>query len=398
MADNNGYAPNPSNKRFQDMIDAEFSASRKNANSSNAPGSNPDLDPASEQAREARDRQNERLRHDYMGQDASDLGANTGSNYYNSSDYSANNSSSAQSAQSTNSSTQETETQSALQSSSASDQPNRWATSVTGNNQTKSKKRSIVTFLKKRGATIAILLSLIAGGGFMLGAPTMQGFAVVNRFIQEFNSMSTVNFSRSNFFLRKIFNTASSSQDSDSVVKGTVFDSDNFKLGDKEVASLKNNNINVAETDLSDGTKLRYLTYEQNGRTYKIVGDADAVTKATNLPDLDGAIDLTTAKASVPDFDNRFTAATIEFSSQSSGWYDKITTRLLTKLGLSRNRFADTSPEEDMEDFKNVAKNQKEANGIGVDGEAREYVDEDVEGDDIFVDEIGNKYRIVKTQ
>ncbi|MBR3135042.1 hypothetical protein IKG54_00550, partial [Candidatus Saccharibacteria bacterium] len=232
-------------------------------------------------------------------------------------------------------------------------------------------KKGFKGFIKKKLPALLIILALAGGGGAILGSQSMQGFAIINRAIQEFNSMGTVNEIRSNALMMRIFNKIAPS--ADEKVKGTVFDSDNFKLGDAEIAAFKSNNMDVTEVDLGDGSKVRFIKYtDSDGIAHSITGDADSVSKLKGVG-LDDAIDFKTAKASVPDFDTKFTGATATYSGQNGRWYNNLTNKFLKRIGFGRNRFSGYEStgdnDTDTENFKKIAKNQEMTEGTELRGD-----------------------------
>ena len=246
-----------------------------------------------------------------------------------------------------------------LDSSKIDDTPsNQISVNLSSNNQQGSskQKKGFKGFMRKKLPTLLIILALAGGGGAILGSQSMQGFAIVNRIIQEFNSMGTVSSVRSNVFLHRILKGSSTKT-------GTVFDDENFKLGDTEVANLKSNDIDLV--DNGDGT--RSMNFKNGGETYTITGD-----------------NFDAAKADVPDFDNKLTAGTATYSQQNTGWYDKLTQKFLSKLGLGRNRFNNYEQTGDAEaddaKFKEIAETDKQARG-SKDQSTRQF-EEEVEDDD----------------
>lgn len=254
-----------------------------------------------------------------------------------------------------------------------------WETNVT-NPQSSSASQSpaktspggLKGLLRKHAPLMLILAILFGGGGFMILSPITQPFAIVNRLIQENNTLGTVNAKQSNFLIRHMLRAATPKIDGDTAddaIKGTVFDYDNFKLGKTQRADFKNNGMQIVDTNLSDGTKIRYLSYDDNGTTRVIAADADSVKKlkGSNIKGATDAVDLNTAKAEIPDFNNKFVSATATYSGQNGGWYDTIIGKMLQRLGLSRNRFSGYQNTDNIEtnnkQFRDLASTDAEQKG-----------------------------------
>lgn len=264
----------------------------------------------------------------------------------------------------------------------------------------KSKSKSGKSFLKKAAPTLALIALLLGGGITLLSGQGWQGFAMVNRFMQEGNTQATVSRLRGNFLMRRIMKVTSGNS-------GTIFDGDKFKLGKTQVALFEDSTMQFKEITLSDGTKSRVLGYDDGERFYAVSADSEVSSKlnASTIKNEFGDyrnityMDLATARTSVPDFDTKFTTASAIWRGQSGGWYDRLAAIYLKRRGATRNLFesfkktgdADT----DLETLRSISdgtlKEPEKLSGTGIKDETDEdgssYKQKDV-ATDASTDEI----------
>ncbi len=214
--------------------------------------------------------------------------------------------------------------------------------------------------LKKAAPTVLILSMLLGGGGLLFSGQGWQGFAMVSRFIQEGNTQGTITRIRSTYLFRRMMKVTKGNS-------GTVFDGDKFKLGKTQVAYFEDGNMELKDVTLEDGSTTRVLGYEQGDKFYAISADSDVKGKIKNADVVDnfgkkGSIQVMsfdTARADLPDFDTKFTAASAVWRGQSSGWYDTLTALYLTRRGGTRDlfdNFKKTGDEEvDEKNFKKIS-------------------------------------------
>lgn len=217
-------------------------------------------------------------------------------------------------------------------------------------------------FFRKAAPSLALIIALLGGGAAMFGSQSMQGFAIVNRLIQEDNTQATVSKLRGMYFIKRIMG-------SNKKTTGTIFDSDSFKLGKNQVAFFDGQNMQFREIELGDGTTTRVLGYDDGERFYAVSGDSETSARVSRT-DIDANfemngrtevqfMDLNTAMREIPDFDTKLTSASATWRGQSSGWYDVLAGLYLRRRGGNRNLFKafekTNNAEADMANFRETA-------------------------------------------
>ena len=162
------------------------------------------------------------------------------------------------------------------------------------------------------------LLSLVENGKAIFG----QSSAVLNR--------------RSNFIMTKLLKTNKKTTSK----YGEMFD---LSKSPKLVANLKQQGIYYVEAEDADGAPIKMLVHEgSDGKVTAVVASDADVPKADTFKgrtlDIDGgsrkititegSMSLATAKSKNPDFNTKYSSATLESTGKIAGWFDNPATLL----------------------------------------------------------------------
>ena len=180
---------------------------------------------------------------------------------------------------------------------------------------------------KKHGPIVALVFLLCALGFLIFGSQTLMPFAIVNRFIEEFNT-----------------NGISSVLRSDNILDLQLSGGGLFGISEDQKSSLRE--VGIIPFNVSDGTVA--LAYRK-GKEYNVVyGSSSSEDRAlasagSNVPgDLGDAV-LYSDALNDKDFKNPYTTASKTWRGGSSGWYDSLMSINEIVRDFSRSRYFQTN-------------------------------------------------------
>ncbi len=175
----------------------------------------------------------------------------------------------------------------------------------------KAKKKS---FIKGKGP-IGLIIALIMGfGGIFSMAQLFQPFALVENFLEIFNSMHVSVNNRSDAFFRMQMGTGKYKNP----IKGTLFRGDTFNISTTQRNRLAKQGIEVEGSGAS--TVLKYTDASGNVKTIT-------------------AAEFKNVYASDPDFFGKYNAGSMTWRGAISNWFGEITTKFLRSNKITRNLF-----------------------------------------------------------
>ena len=226
----------------------------------------------------------------------------------------------------------------------------------------KAKKKS---FLKGKGP-IGLIIALIMGfGGIFSAAQFFQPFALVENFIEIFNSMHVSVNNRSDAFFMMQMGTGKYKNP----VKGTLFSSDSFNVSTRQRNRLAKQGIEVEGSGAN--TVLKYT--DASGNVKNVTA---AEFKDTYYND--------------PDFFNKYNAGSMTWRGAISNWFGEITTKFLGSNKITRNLFEKYKEDIDSSDVNSprkvaidlMAEGSEEVKGGKATGaETKEIMTEEVDSD-----------------
>ena len=215
--------------------------------------------------------------------------------------------------------------------------------------------------MKKGGPLAAVLVLLLLFVGLIFAAQSLMPFAIVNRFIQEFNTAGFSSLLRSDNILDLQLSTSS----------GT------FGMTEYQLSSLEENGIyNVS---FGGGTVLSYPG--NGGEFYLVVGTSQNMA---NVNDVSGLFVskyptvfstqtrwASSAKKTPSEaledskFKNPYTTASRTWRNGNSGWFDTLTSMNESIRGLTRSRYFGTATRRITKIEHSLAKNLMKARTSG---------------------------------
>ena len=187
--------------------------------------------------------------------------------------------------------------------------------------------------LKKNAPLLVIILLLFVFGGLMFAAQAMMPFAIVNRFIEEFNTVGISSTLRSDNILDLQLSSSS----------------DMFGLTDYQKSSLSGEGI--LNVEYGGGTILAYKNKKKEW--VAVAGESQINANATQIAELfanvsdDFSVDATASPFIIStsdalsdiSFKNPYTTASKTWRGGSSGWYDTLMAMNEQVRDLERSRF-----------------------------------------------------------
>lgn len=251
---------------------------------------------------------------------------------------------------------------------------NGFANNVSGKTNGKGGLKATKEKAKKRkaGPLIAIILSLFGFGGLMSVSQAFMPFSLISQFQEHFDSIGTSQNRRSNYFLKHQFDNGLAKDP----INARVFGKDKFKISKRQRQKLARQNIEVID-DYDIGGKKRTVMEFTNSKGQKSIVVADK-----SLADANSGVHYF---KDFFDSDVEFRSGYFEGAKTWRGavgaWFDKMTTKLLGAIGISRGKWASYDAKtDDIDDVKGTLK--KSAGDIEADGgmkntEMSDEVDED---------------------
>ena len=181
------------------------------------------------------------------------------------------------------------------------------------------------SFLKGKGP-IGLVIALIIGfGGIFSVTQLFQPFALVENFIEMFNSMHVSVHNRSDAFFKMQMGTGKYKNP----IKGSLFRGDTFNISNRQRARLAKQGIEVEGSGAS--TVLKYTDLDGNVKTV-----TPATFKDTYRTD--------------PDFFSKYNSGSMTWRGAISNWFGEITTKFLRSNKITRNLFKKYKEEVDSPD------------------------------------------------
>ena len=250
---------------------------------------------------------------------------------------------------------------------------------------TKNGKGNFWSFSKKHAPLIVIVGIIVASVAMIFVSQSFMPFALVNRFIEEFNGAGISSVFRSD----SILDTQLSSTGS------------YFGLSENQRSALKESNIYPVDVT-AEGTAVTALVYEEsNGQWRAVVPKAvvnssglnTKIASAFNNPDFS----LSMSPISVEDalntssFKDKYALASKTWRGGNSGWYDSMEDLTEARLAIKRTRFnswttAALSGAD--EAWRKMAAGNTTSGDGGI-SDYGSYVDQDSEGNDVTTTNAG---------
>ena len=172
---------------------------------------------------------------------------------------------------------------------------------------------------KKKGPIITLLLILLIGGGIIIGAQSLQPFAIAGRMKDELNSLEVSMNQRSDPLMRYMLKKERKKM----AQLALIFDGDKFQPTEKQKNQLKKQGIEIVDGDGDE--KLLEFT------------DSDGKKKSYTFGEVKDNVHLR----------NKYIAGASSYRGGTSGWLTKLASVSLKRLGISRNKFSDFNASEE---------------------------------------------------
>lgn len=246
---------------------------------------------------------------------------------------------------------------SAKEAEESSNNPNGFANKVTGQNgptkTTKGKAKG-----RNKGPIIAIIVSLFGMGGLMSASQAFMPFSLISQFQEHFDSIGTSQNRRSNYFLKHQLDRGLVKDP----INAKVFSKDKFKISDRQRKKLARQNIEVNDEYEIGGKKRTVMEYTD------AKGNKSIVVADKSLADADNGIfyfkDLYDADSN---FRNSYFEGAKTWRGSVGAWFDNLTKNLLSKIGISRGKWASydakTNDIDDVKDTLGKSAGELEADG-----------------------------------
>lgn len=197
----------------------------------------------------------------------------------------------------------------------------------------KSSKKRFKIFSKKHAPLLLIIGIIVAGIGLIFVSQSFMPFALVNRFIEEFNGAGISSILRSDSILDVQLSSTGSY----------------FGLSDNQRTALKESNI--YPVDLSaEGTAITALIYEESSGNWRAVvpksvansgGLNSKISSSLNNSDINIALPPLSAEEALKTatFKEKYASASKTWRGGNSGWYDSMEDLTEARLAIKRTRF-----------------------------------------------------------
>lgn len=223
--------------------------------------------------------------------------------------------------------------------------------------------------LKNKGPFGAIIAVVVLIGISLYASQYLMPFSLVARFVEEYNGLSLNNESSFDRILARAlrksgtrsYNTAVAALEKQGITVEVDGDEVTFTWDDAD-----------ADTDTDSSTDADGDTDTDSGRT-----DADADSSTSTDADTDGSTDtgrksrtfrlddldteIKNLLSTDATFSTKYLAATTAWRGAASGWFDSVTTSVLNRLGLTRNRWADWDSSSNETDAQRLAAFKEQA-------------------------------------
>lgn len=196
--------------------------------------------------------------------------------------------------------------------------------------------------LKKAGPLMAILALCLGFGGSSFFGQMAMPFSLISQFQENFDSIGVSQNTRSKAFLK--FQTGMLDDGVKDCVKAHYFKADEFRVSKRQKNKLAKSGITFADED-----GITVMKYKRaNGEIQTIVADPK---HAGN-----GKISFDEAWSGDPEFHNSYKEGARTWRGSVKDWFDKQTSKLLSRLGIDRNKWKNHDANDP--DSKNKVKEQ----------------------------------------
>jgi len=241
-----------------------------------------------------------------------------------------------------------------------------------------SKKQKTRSFLKKHAPLVVIIGVLITAVALIFVSQSFMPFALVNRFIEEFNGNGIASTLRSDSILDIQLSSTGSY----------------FGLSDNQRTALKDSHIYPVDIS-AEGTAATVLVYEESTNHWRAVapksiasssGLNNKISAALNNSD----INLTEPPLAVEDalktgtFKEKYAVASKTWRGGNSGWYDSLEDLTEARLAIKRTRFnswTSVALSSADEAWRKMAAGNATASDSGI-SDYGSYVDTDADGNE----------------
>ena len=250
--------------------------------------------------------------------------------------------------------------------------------SVTGKNGNLGKKAKRKLSLKKHAPLIFIISLLLGGIALIFVSQSFMPFALVNRFIEEYNGSGISSILRSDSLLDTQLSSTGSY----------------FGLSENQRAAFKESGIYPVDF-VAGGTNNTALVYRESDGTYRAVVPKSLASEE-NLNALisqnlgNGQITLEGSPLSaedalkLPSFKDQYATASKTWRGGNAGWYDSIEDLTEARLAIRRTRFngwTSAALTSATESWKKLASGNSTASDGGL-SDYGSYVDTDSDGNE----------------
>ncbi len=241
-----------------------------------------------------------------------------------------------------------------------------------------SKGKKSKNFLKKHAPLVVIVGVLIAAVALIFVSQSFMPFALVNRFIEEFNGNGIASTLRSDSILDIQLSSTGSY----------------FGLSDNQRTALKDSHIYPVDFS-AEGTAVTALVYEESTGHWravvpKSVADSNGLNSKISAALNNADINLSGSPLSVEDalkngtFKDKYAIASKTWRGGNSGWYDSLEDLTEARLAIKRTRFnswtASALSSAD-EAWRKMAAGNATASDSGI-SDYGSYVDTDADGNE----------------
>lgn len=244
--------------------------------------------------------------------------------------------------------------------------------------QNLSGKKRTKGFLKKHAPLIVIGALLLTVVGLIFVSQSFMPFAIVNRFIEEYNGAGISSVLRSDTILDTQLSSAGSY----------------FGLSDNQKSALKESSITPVDIT-ANGTAVTALVFRDSNNEFRAVVPKSVATSGDINSQINSALNnsemqVTGTPLSVEDglnyapFKNQYSSASKIWRGGNSGWYDSLEDLTEARLAIKRTRFntwATMSFSSADEAWKKLAAGNANASDGGI-SDYGSYVDTDAEGNE----------------
>ena len=189
--------------------------------------------------------------------------------------------------------------------------------------------------LKKKAPLLALIISTLAGGVIMFASQSLMPFAIVNRFIEEFNSVGISSTLRSDNIL-----------DYQLEYSGSF-----FALSEAQRTAFSEQGIDSVDFTLNSSRSTALLFKDKSGKLTPVVSktvyeNSSSETILSALKSANPNLENLASPLSVKDalknsqFKEKYTTASKTYRGGSSGWYDSMENLTEARLSITRSRFA----------------------------------------------------------